>query len=218
MNIYYLLGGRFNDNNLIYLDILKETKSLKVLFIDEANISHEKNFLNFKEQFPFFKEISLYQANIPLEKQIEDNDIIYLNGGRTEILYDFCQKNHFKDIVLKYDKIYIGTSAGAIIFFKEGYGDKNAYYDNLKYHMFDFTLGLGIFDYIFCPHYQKEGILSFNDEIKKKKISGIALTDGALIKIKKNKLAVIKEKGASSYYLDKEEDYTLKKLEELELD
>ena len=72
--------------------------------------------------------------------------------------------------------------------------------------------GLGIFEYIFCPHYQKDGILQFNQDIKKYNYSGYALTNGALLKIKNNHYQIIKEKGAEAFYLDKDNDYILKYL------
>ena len=215
MNTFYLIGGTFNDLSLIIDDIKKEKEINSILFIDQANLSHEKNYLNFLNNYQnLTKNIKIIKEEDNLLEETKKADLIYLNGGRTELLYHYLNKNHFKELLDQINnKIFVGLSAGAIIFFNLGYGDKDVYYDNHSYFGFDFTKGFGYFNYIFCPHYQKEGILSFNQDVLKYHAKSFCLTDGALIKIKNNQYQIIKEKNAQAFlYQDEKLDALFPKI------
>ena len=210
MAVYYLMGGRFQSNGLIIKDILEKKAVKSILFVDSANRLHNENFARFKAEFCFMgASYYLYDERLDAKSQFDDSDLIFFNGGRTEDLMKEAILKDFKSL-LKDDKIYVGVSAGAIMFFDSGYGDKNAYLDNRTYYGFDFTKGLNIFNYLFCPHYNKEGILSFNEEIKKYDLPGFALTDGALMKIEDSHFSIIKEKNAESFVCTKDKIIPLK--------
>ena len=216
MNILYLMGGAFKDYKLIFDDIKSEKQIDSILFIDEANKTHRENLFRFVSEWQKLSQnIVLFNDEMNLQEEIEKADLIYISGGMTERLVEFAIKNNLKRILSDIDdKILVGLSAGAIMFFKYGYGDKNMYQSGSDFYGFDFTVGLDIYNYIFCPHYQKQGILSFNQDIKKYDLSGFAFTNGALLKIQGNTYYIIKEKGAQAVYLDKNKDYQLIPLKE----
>ena len=106
-------------------------------------------------------------------------------------------------------KIIVGVSAGAIIFFDYGYGDKEAYQYNLETVNHKITKGLGIFNGIFCPHYQNSGLISFNEVIKTYDLNGFALENGAALKINSQGFIVVREKGCSAFMFDKNINHKL---------
>ena len=224
---FYAIGGANYDKKeslLIDLDIIKESKKInpKVLLISAANNYDISKINNFKTYYESLGTIvKLLDPEITdfdeLNKLILDNDIIYLLGGITSRLLEYAININLMDLLLnayKNDKIIVGVSAGAILFFDYGYGDKDAYQFNLDTVNHKMTHGLGIFNGIFCPHYQNNGLISFNEEIKNYNLNGFAVENGAALKIFNDGFVVIKHKGCSGFMFDVNNNHKLVYLNE----
>lgn len=221
---FYAIGGanyEKNESLIIDLDIINESKKAKpnVLFIPAANndeISKIEVFVNYYTKLNTNVEV-LYSNSSSLncdiiKMKVEKADIIYLAGGITSRLYDFLMKYNLQEILknaYESGKIIVGVSAGAIVFFDYGFGDKEAYVFNLETVNHRFTKGLGILSGVFCPHYQNNGLLSFHDEIKHFKLDGYALENGAALKINNEGFVVVKNKGSNAFKFDFNDNHKL---------
>lgn len=226
---FYAIGGANYDKNeglKIDLDIIKETKknNPNVLLIAAASNDDLKKINAFTEYYEKLgaKVNVLYSYNMDISldeisNAISISDIIYLSGGITARLLEFAKKYNLHILLknaYKSGKIIVGVSAGAILFFDYGYGDKDAYLFNLETVNHQITQGLGIFEGIFCPHYQNNGLLSFHEEIKKYPLDGYALENGAALKINDEGFKIIKDKGCSAFRFNKDNNYLLEYLKD----
>lgn len=223
MNTYILIGGRSPDlDNKIMEDTILKIKpnAHNILFfpaIKDAN----KSFNNFQILFSHSK---CDMRKIDWEMNIEDlknmiawADILYLGGGDTSYLY---KKLTMLDIsqISKLNKIIVGISAGANALCQFGMGDKYAYYDNSRFYNYQMVKGLGILNLTFCPHYQKEELVEFDDICKAYKYDALALEDNTMAIISDDTLKIVKaNKANSAYILKKEKGYLLKPIYENEI-
>lgn len=214
---FYVIGGANYEKKESYcidLDILKETKKKnpKVLLIAAAINDDSKKINTFIDYYNSLGAVvnTLYTYGVKLdesliEEAITNTDIIYLAGGLTYRLVELFNKCSLKDKLLRAyhnGKIIAGVSAGAIVLFEYGFGDKDAFMYNLETINHQFTDGCGLLNGVFCPHYQNSGLLVFNTEITKFNLNGFALENGAGLKIDNNGFMVIKEKGSSAFMFD----------------
>ena len=226
---FYAIGGANYDKNeslIIDLDIIKETKKDNpiVLFIAIAQNDDLNKINTFKK---YYENLGanvnvLLSCNVDLkqdtlEDSIKNADVIYFSGGITSRLVAFAKKYNLeyslKNAYLN-GKIIVGVSAGAIMFFEYGYGDKEAFTYNLETTNHQITPGLGIFKGVFCPHYQNNGLLTFNEVIKGYQCDGYALENGTALKINNDGFKVIKSKGCSAFRFVKEKKHQLEYLKQ----
>lgn len=215
--LYYAIGGTNYDTEEsleIDLDIKKEINKAnpKVLYIGAAYNDDKNQIEKFKKYYQKlgFEVDVLYSYQIELkEEEILDkiiySDLIYLGGGMVSLLMEFALKydlQKYLKFAINNGKIVAGVSAGAIILFQYGYGDKEAYYNNLESRNHKVVSGLGIYNGVFCPHYQLKGLESFHDEIKNYKCNGYALENGAALKICNNNFTIIKNKNSNAFMFD----------------
>ena len=217
---FYAIGGanyEKNESLIIDLDIIKSTgKTYPVcLYIGAANPDINKcfKFKEYYEKLGFVVDILPFDlSGIDVEEAFNKADIIYLGGGITARLKEYYLKFNLLNPTInayKNGKIIVGVSAGAILLFECGYGDKEAYTYNLETVNHNLTSGLGIFKGIFCPHYQNSGLLSFHDEVKKHQCDAFALENGAALKINEDGYYVVKDKGANAFKFDSFDNHKL---------
>jgi dipeptidase E len=222
MSYFYAIGGANYDKKEsldIDLDFIKESGKTNpiILFISAANNDDINKINTFKEYFNSLgADVRVLTSKITdkynLRQMFDEADIIYIGGGITSRLYDYAIKVKLKELLLEAyhnNKIIVGVSAGAILFFDYGYGDKDSYTYNLETKNHKITNGLGIFNGVFCPHYQNNGLLEFHEEIKKFNLNGFALENGSALKINNNGFVVIKQKGCSAFMFDNNENHKL---------
>ena len=218
----YAIGGSNYDKKEsleIDLDFIKETKKHNptILFISAANNDDISKYNNFKS---YFEELGTNVYLLPssitdkkiIKQMFNEADIIYIGGGITSRLLDYALKVDLQDLILtafSSGKIIVGVSAGAILFFDYGYGDKDAYTYNLETTNHHITNGLGILSGVFCPHYQNSGLLEFHEEIKKYNLNGYALENGTALKITKEGFIIVKQKGCSAFMFDYNDNHKL---------
>lgn len=221
---FYAIGGAnyaYKESLEIDLDILKESQKdhPNVLYIGVAMDDDFKQINVFKS---YYKSIGFkvnilytYNKNISLceiENEFMSNDIIYFGGGMTSKLIDFINKFNLKETIIKSyenNKIIAGVSAGAIMLFSYGFGDKEAFVDNLVSINHKMTNGIGIFKATFCPHYQNSGGIFYHDEVRKYNFNGFAVENGAALKIYENNFEIIKSKNTNVFMFDKTDNYKL---------
>lgn len=224
---FYALGGANYDKKeslIVDLDIIKETnkKNPTLLLVTAAN-NDNPNKINVMEKYFESLGISvklLKSDNLEADK-INDlfgnADIIYLCGGITSRLLEYAKKINLYNLLIdafNKGKIIVGVSAGAILFFDYGYGDKDAYMYNMESVNHTIVNGIGIFAGVFCPHYQNSGLLSFHEEITKYNLNGFALENGSALKISNENFTVVKSKGTSAFIFECDNHHKLKYLKE----
>ena len=226
---FYAIGGANYDKNeslIIDLDIIKETKKVNpiLLYIAVAQNDDINKINTFKKYYESLGVIVnvLYTYNVKLNTNvifdaINCSDIIYFSGGVTSRIIEFAMKYSIQEMLKNAyinGKIIVGVSAGAIMLFEYGYGDKDAYVYNLETVNHHITNGLGICEGVFCPHYQNNGLLAFNDVIKEYPCDGYALENGTALKINADGFKVIKSKGCSAFRFLKDKNYHLEYLKQ----
>lgn len=222
--IFYAIGGSnyaYKESLEIDLDILKESKkaSPNVLYIGAALDDDLKQIFAFKSYYESlgFNVNILYSYNKKLsQREIENefslNDIIYFGGGMTSKLVDFIKKYNLKETIWKMynnNKIIAGSSAGAIMLFSYGFGDKESFVDNLVSVNHKMTDGIGIFNGTFCPHYQNSSGIFYHDEVKKYAMNGFAVENGAALKITDSNFMIVKSRSSNVFMFDKTNNYKL---------
>ena len=222
---FYALGGANYDKKESYtidIDIITETHKEHpyVLLITAANNDNDNKTITIENYFESLgcNVVVLKSDNIDfgeIKNMINSCDIIYLCGGITSRLVEYAIKINLHELLINAfnnGKIIVGVSAGAILFFDYGYGDKDAYFYNLESVNHKIVEGLGIFDGVFCPHYQNSGLLSFHEEIKNYNLNGFALENGSALKISSEGFKVIKSKGTSAFIFKSENNHVLEYL------
>lgn len=220
MTKYLLIGGRsnsFEGKSKIYESFNKYSKTNKLLYIPYANLNYEQGYKNFLSQAPSNLEVTLlsydYLENIEkLETKFIENEIWFFAGGSANTLMNTIYDNKINEIIYKYkdDKVIAGISAGAIMISSFGFGDKDVFIENNNYYNFKMVHGLKLIPYVVCPHYQKNGIEIFDEEVKKYGLDGICLEDDTSLWILQNVFDIIKDTSKNSVYLiDKNENFKL---------
>ena len=151
-------------------------------------------------------------SHCEIENEFLNNDVIYFGGGITSKLIDFIIKYNLKETIIKAyenNKIIAGVSAGAIMLFSYGFGDKEAFVDNLVSINHKMTNGIAIFNGTFCPHYQNSGGIFYHDEVRKYDMNGFAVENGAALKIYENHFEIIKSKNTNVFMFLKTDNYKL---------
>ena len=112
-----------------------------------------------------------------------------------------------------------GVSAGAIMISKYGMGDKDVFLDNGSYYNFKMVEGLGLLNITFCPHYQKEELVIFDEICKSYNLDAYALEDDTAILFNDDKIEKIIKNNLEKacYSLKKADNYLLSPLYERNL-
>lgn len=203
-----LIGGLTNNINNIENYLINLVLNPNILYIALATDKYEYSYNLFKNKIK--ANISLLTRNnitkLDYNSLFNEANILFFAGGNTKELLEYIKEYHL-DKYFTEDKILVGVSAGAIMLASYGMGDADSFIDCGKYFNFKMFKGLGIIDICFCPHYQKEELVLFDDECKKYGLDSYALEDDTAIYFKDGILSkVIKnEKRNSVYYLAKDE-------------
>lgn len=198
---YYLIGGKDDDlkSNYIEKQLLSLVNSAKVniLYFPTAmkdNLRSINHFINtFNGLSVNINVCELFNklySDLELDNMFNLADIIYIGGGDTRVLVDKFKELNIDKLLIKYqtsNKIYAGISAGAILYSISGMGDSDAYVDHNRTYNFKMVEGLGLVDLYVCPHYNKEDLYIFNDEIEEYPLA-LALEDDTAVLIEEGKI------------------------------
>ena len=214
MSKYFLIGGKDDDLKSNYIEqvLISLTRKVnpKILFFPTANKDSIKTIEHFKRTFDNLwaniEVVSLFEKDYDineLDRLFYNSDIIYFAGGNTDVLVQKVKESNIDKLLLKYkdsNKIFAGISAGAILFTNSGMGDSYSYQDgNGKVYNYKMIEGLHILDTYICPHYQKNDLYVYNDEVSDKKLA-FALEDDTAILLDNGNINIYKANKKHSVY------------------
>lgn len=189
-------------------------KNPNILYVQIAQTSALLNKLEqFKQgfrDFPCNIDSLTSVSDLKLKEKLEWADVIYIAGGRASKLVHEIKGTFFEAFLRKDEsRIWMGISAGAILFSKAGMGDEFVYADrnyNYGYQMVD---GLGILSITCCPHYNHNGLECYNQIVSSYDCDGYALEDNTAL-LFQDYFSVIKyQKNRSIYCFSKEKNYQM---------
>ncbi|MCI9652849.1 MAG: type 1 glutamine amidotransferase-like domain-containing protein [Acholeplasmatales bacterium] len=205
---YALIGGRsplyredFTLEEKIFANLSLEPK--QILFIPFANQNIEEAIQKFKALVPKKFKVQYLTSLENAEEAFESSDVIYFGGGNAEHLVSFVQSTIVLDLILKYkerSKLFMGISAGAILFSVAGMGDQYSYKNGMHFYNYQMVMGLDILPITICPHYDHDGLDCYNTEVKKYSLDGFALEDDTAILINSH-IQVFKMNPKKSVYM-----------------
>ncbi len=227
--MFVLIGGKANKEiltNNIEKEIIKLSKKEKptILYCGFAAKTIEKSnnkFLKLVENLNCEIIFMDYNNITTFENLLIKSDILYIGGGVSDDLVDIF-KNNKLDIILKNhindDKIFAGSSAGAMLYTKASMGDKYMFLDNFHNYNYKMVNCLNILNITICPHYQNEDLIIYNDELKKYDCDAFGIEEDSALVIDGNKFYCLKEENkVSVYYFKKDEDYKMISLKKGEI-
>ena len=212
--IFVLIGGKNKDSKLNIIEAKAFSLSNKekpfVLYIPFAAKDIDKSYNKFKDLVKGLNcEIEcLNFKNINNVRSLFDKaDIIYVGGGVSDALVNFFKVNKLDNLLREYlatDKVYVGSSAGAMLVSIIAMGDKDMYSDNYHNYNYKMVNCLGILPISICPHYQNEDLVIYNDAIKSLDMPSFGIEEDTALVVDNNTFYVIKDdKKRSIYYYNK---------------
>jgi len=189
---------------------LSGKKSPLILFIPTAS-NDSQGYISVFENY-FGKKLGCKIDVLLLNKHVSKNeirnkilssDIVYVGGGNTLKMMTLWRKLGV-DKVLKeaWEKgiVMSGLSAGAICWFKFGHSDSQRFTDHPEWNFIK-VKALGLFNFIFCPHYHFEKReKSFEMMINKNSRIGLAFDNKTALEIVDDKFRVLKSDDNAKAY------------------
>ena len=115
------------------------------------------------------------------------------------VLYKYLDSN----------KIYAGSSAGAMLYTKVAMGDKDMFSDNFHNYNYKMVDCLGILNISICPHYQNEDLIFYNDVIKEYSLDSFGIEEDTAVIIDDNKYGCLKDDKKRSVYYFSRDNYLM---------
>lgn len=220
---YALLGGRspeyrcdFSLEEKIFQFLSIRPK--KILFIPFANPNLEDAIYKFKALVPKTYTVQYLTSLEETEEDIfQECDVIYFAGGSAERLVAMVKQSNLLNLLLKYQdsqKLFIGISAGAILFSIAGMGDQYSYKNGNHFYNYQMVQGLGILPLTICPHYDHDGLECYNRVVREYPYDGFALEDDTAILIHSHIFPFKMDSSKSVYQFFREESYLMRPLYE----
>lgn len=222
MALFALIGGsspqpHLDNKIMLHLLSLVKNKRPKILFCPYAKINQIEKSIN-----KFLKLVSNLDCDVvslnmknlkSFSLLLNECDIFYVDGGCCDDLISFFKKNGLDKILKSYvntNKIFAGSSAGAMLYTNVAMGDKYAYCDNFHTYNYKMVKCLNILNLGICPHYQNEDLVIYNDKLKEYSMDAFGIEEDCMLVINDNKFYVIKEDLTKSvYYFDSTKDYLM---------
>ena len=205
-------GDCFNEAQNIYEYIIRLSgkKNPKVIILPTAHSDEPDCCI---EEAAFFKTKDCETSYLRITKcskeetkaAIDGADIIYLSGGNLEILMNALRESG-ADIALKdaFERgaVLCGSSSGMMCWFEEGYDDCG------PEGSFMWIKCLGFLPYTACPHFEGVSWSSFENAVKGRELSGMALeNDCALVYIDGDYSVMSGSEGGRAYVFDKDKGH-----------
>ncbi len=139
-------------------------------------------------------------------RKIRRADIIYMPGGNSTIPIAMFRKRecdkYLREAWEETETVLRGKCAGAMCWFEESY-DNDAAYDG-----FEFIHPLGFIPYCMCPHFDSPEWMPFENIAHTRKLSSIAIDNGAAICFLGDKREIFNVSGKEKVYLfDAKQNY-----------
>lgn len=207
---FFLIGGKTCKSKgccSLEEELLKKTNKEcpRILFFANASKDVEDSLRRFEiDMFGLRCSISLYKKETDLQEELHTYDILFFGGGITQKLR--FELSFYQELFATYRGIIAGCSAGANIWFKSGMGDFYSYQDNFHTYNYKMISGYSFINATFCPHYQKEDLVVYDDVVKDYDCDGFAVENDVAIWIENGSIEVFKQNLSSSVYWFKRED------------
>ncbi|MDE6047491.1 MAG: Type 1 glutamine amidotransferase-like domain-containing protein [Anaeroplasmataceae bacterium] len=159
-----------------------------------------------------------FQDKIDVALAIHNSDVIYFSGGCAEELVRLVREYKIDHILEAYkdtEKLFIGISAGAILFSKFGMGDRYSYKDKGHNYNYQMVEGLGILPITICPHYDHNGLDCYNEEVKNYPYDGYAIEDDTAILFQGSPIIFKQDNKKSVYLFDSNNTYLMSPIYEV---
>ena len=216
---FVLIGGKGKDSNLNHIEneIIKMTnkKNPIILYCPYATKDIEKSINKFHKLMKNLEceIIDLTFDNInDFDSLLNKADILYVGGGVSDDLVDIFKKYNLDKVLYKYldsNKIYAGSSAGAMLYTKVAMGDKDMFLDNFHNYNYKMVDCLGILNISICPHYQNEDLIFYNDVIKEYSLDSFGIEEDTAVIIDDNKYGCLKDDKKRSVYYFSRDNYLM---------
>ena len=216
---FVLIGGKGKDSNLNHIEneIIKMTnkKNPIILYCPYATKDIEKSINKFHNLMKNLEceIINLTFDNInDFDSLLNKADILYVGGGVSDDLVDIFKKNNLDKVLYKYldsNKIYAGSSAGAMLYTKVAMGDKDMFSDNFHNYNYKMVDCLGILNISICPHYQNEDLIFYNVVIKEYSLDSFGIEEDTAVIIDNNKYGCLKDDKKRSVYYFSRDNYLM---------
>ncbi len=216
---FVLIGGKGKDSNLNHIEneIIKMTnkKNPLILYCPYATKDIEKSINKFHNLMNNLEceIINLTFDNInDFDFLLNKADILYVGGGVSDDLVDIFKKYNLDKVLYKYldsNKIYAGSSAGAMLYTKVAMGDKDMFSDNFHNYNYKMVDCLGILNISICPHYQNEDLIFYNDVIKEYSLDSFGIEEDTAVIIDDNKYGCLKDDKKRSVYYFSRDNYLM---------
>lgn len=216
---FVLIGGKGKDSNLNHIEneIIKMTnkKNPIILYCPYATKDIEKSINKFHNLMKNLEceIIDLTFDNInDFDFLLNKADILYVGGGVSDDLVDIFKKYNLDKVLYKYldsNKIYAGSSAGAMLYTKVAMGDKDMFSDNFHNYNYKMVDCLGILNISICPHYQNEDLIFYNDVIKEYSLDSFGIEEDTAVIIDNNKYGCLKDDKKRSVYYFSRDNYLM---------
>ena len=122
-------------------------------------------------------------------------DMIYVGGGDTITMMRMWREHgldvRLREIYQKDSAVLAGVSAGAICWFCCGHSDSESFHKAEGWNFCWADGMLDLFHKAYCPHYNENGRNSFDEMLKEKGLTGVAVENGA----------AFVENGTQQYYI-----------------
>ena len=226
MAIFALIGGKANKPNPTnkierHIASLAKKSRPRVLYCPYAAINNIEKSINSFHRLMEGIDCEIIDLTLDNMKDfdtlLDNSDILYIGGGHCDDLVALFIKEGLDKILMKYidsDKIFAGSSAGAMLFSSYSMGDKYMYTDNFHNYNYKMVKCLNILNIILCPHYQNEDLIVFNDEIKDYHDDAFGLEEDTCLFINGDSFYIIKEEGFRSVYYFNKDNRIMKPLYE----
>lgn len=189
-------------------------KNPRILFIPTASSNSERYIKVFEDWFQNLncKTDSLILDNNSQKKDFEEKilsaDAIYVGGGNTLKMMTVWRKLGVdKALRQAFEKgiVLSGLSAGGICWFSYGHSDSRMFTSKKGVSWpFIKVTGLGLFPFIFCPHYhQEKREEDFARLIMRDRGIGLGVDNRAAIEIVDDKFRILKINSRGKAYLVK---------------
>lgn len=141
-----------------------------------------------------------------IARKIRWADIIYMGGGNSTYPIAMFRKRgadkYLREAWEETDTVLSGKCAGAMFWFEESY-DNDGIDDS-----FEFIKPLGFIPYCMCPHFDSPNWTPFENIANTRKLSSIAIDNGAAICFLGDKREIFNVSGKEKVYLfDAKQDY-----------
>ena len=184
-----------------YIYSLAKKEHPNYLYMPSGFGGYSEKYIN--KQFALGCEIDVLQyfgdSQAEMARKIRWADIIFMPGGNSTFPIHICKKKeidkYLREVFEEKETVLSGKCAGAMFWFEESYNNDGP--DD----SFEFIKPLGLIPYCMCPHFDSPEWKPFEELASTRKLSSIAIDNGAAISFLGKKREIFNVSGKEKVYL-----------------